>query len=112
MYASEVPKRLTAHQMDAAADILEERGWLQGDFYEFPQTSKGRVCALGAMDLTGSCNLIWQSMVDALMLELFNTTETNPGKGWSIAAWNDAPHRTADEVVKTFRKVAAGLRDA
>ncbi len=38
-------------------------------------------------------------------------SEVRDGVYDSIPHWNDAPERNADEVVKTFRKVAADLRE-
>lgn len=80
-----------------AATIIEARGHAKGVLEDF----RGRVCVLGAMNVAetgdafglGSCEP-WRLLVNHL------------GEN-SIPHWNNAPERTAGEVVETLRAAAA-----
>lgn len=87
----------------AAIKILETRGWCQGAL----EDSKGRCCALGAIDAaqleTGSS---WQVNAD-VQRALEKATRQD-----SIPEWNDRPRRRIGQVIKTFKRVLGLLKQS
>jgi hypothetical protein len=95
--------------LDAAHDVMLERGRCQGSF-EDPVSS--RVCTLGAVNIADSgeattCEISdtgWlarRGLHDAVLLD----SET------SIAGWNDDPATTDDMAFDAFRTAAKELRE-
>lgn len=92
------------------AEVIEERGWTQGKYID----ADGCVCVYGAMHVAqgrapldaGTSNPAEAHARLALLrtLHLPNSFVVDP-----LAAWNDAPERTAVEVVTALR-TAAGMR--
>lgn len=83
-----------AEALDGAADYIEEHGWLQGAFRD----SGGRVCAEGALNTRYG-----------FAYEAFHALSRHLGVD-SVADWNDAEHRTKEQVVKELRACAQSLR--
>lgn len=112
--------------LDKAADYLDEYGWCQGDLYE-DEAVTPRACAVGALYITVS-----GAPVEALCVrdpEAYRRAEAAAalvidtlGLGYLLARdesiqpvdelvwWNDGTDRTAQEVVDTFRSIAADYR--
>lgn len=78
-----------------AEQVIAERGWCQEDFTD----RDGHVCALGAVNvvLTGQP---WHEVVPDDIAALRKAIELvlSMEVGESVPDWNDADHRTADEV--------------
>lgn len=89
-----------ARDLRAAAEVLRRDGWTRG-FYTDPET--GAHCAVGAIrsaismtdsaPMTPALNERW----DALEVVL---------NGEGATFWNDAPGRTADEVIAALEAAA------
>jgi hypothetical protein len=96
------PTLTPAEVLDAAADYIRTHGWAQWQF----KTCDGHVCALGAIYEVvggyGDDRLAFDAAEDALIRTV----------GQTIGEWNDAPSRTADEVMDTLMEAAARLREA
>ncbi len=89
MTAAEVARR--------AADLLERDGWCQGRFSTFAR----RRCLSGALMAADR----WGSpAVQQVQKQVLVHTGT-----WCPSQWNDAPGRTADEVIALLRQVADEL---
>lgn len=85
-----------------AARYIETHGWVQGEL----GTCDGPVCAMGALHyLPGVMpeNQVeaWGRLMTYLKLSNEIVNQLHP-----IAAWNDAPERTKDEVVAALRAAA------
>lgn len=77
-----------------AADRLEEHGWCQGVAVD----RTGRMCVVGAVSYhADKAGKIWPAAVDRIQRQI---------DALDIAAWNDAPGRTQDEVVSMLREAA------
>lgn len=84
-----------------AADLIATGGWVQGQ----GETDDGRHCALAAISAAGTNgdeldDINWPGIF-AAEKRLRDVVED-----YWIAKWNDAPERTAEEVVATLRKAA------
>jgi hypothetical protein len=100
---------LTVEQVAArAASVVADRGHTKGQMEEY--TNGGPVCALGALcaALTGEASSPpkddegWELFMDTrARLQKITRTER-------LAEWNDAPERTAADVVGLFEMVANG----
>jgi putative intracellular protease/amidase len=97
-----------ADVLDRAADVIAERGHCKGD-YEGPD---GSVCAIGALLVA-----IAGGPADPLNARQFHTYMS--ARDWAsdvvgnaVARWNDAPERTADEVIAALREAARRERGA
>lgn len=100
-----------------AAEYIGEHGWTQGKMRE----STGAVCAMGALCMTANGGTetihrdsLWGEAVTALG-DVAGVAVIRTGPGWfgvnGVPKWNDAPERTAEEVVLTFKR-AAELADS
>ncbi len=78
-----------------AADILREYGWCQ-DAIEHPD---GRRCALGAIAMAARVLGLKEYFHAERAMEKMLPNETVP-------SWNDAPGRTAEEVIEAMEKAA------
>lgn len=89
----------TAEHLRRAAQHLLDEGWIQGHAHIPGRGS----CILGAIEITAKhCSvdeINWA--VDLVRLELQLL-----GWPWAIAAWNDRPGRTRDEVVGLLQSLA------
>lgn len=96
--------------LERAADLLDERGWHQGDYIG----PDGCLCALGAI-YTAVCGQV-PDLDDPLRgygNTMVTTAESRAAAelppGWpSLSLWNDEPGRTKTEVQALLRRAAAG----
>lgn len=104
-----------------AADLIEEHGWTQGDYF---RTRDGEpfegldewefgcsMCALGALRVADARDD--EDRFEEAVAALTRGLEATPGielfEGAEIACWNDEPGRTAEEVVAQMRATADRL---
>lgn len=112
----------TTQDLQNAYDILEHRGWCQGNFAK----DDNRVCLDGALRKAalGSQNTVaitskWtpltqeqadrleaaqQKLVDAIKLDYPGTGRTGVPAHRIIWCWNDAPERTIEDVKLILKK--------
>lgn len=91
-----------------AASILTDEGWIQRNFRD----STGAHCAYDALDQANSRLLGDRLIIPAY--EPFREFVVGPAKPLrfqrlTLSSWNDAPGRTADEVISTFLAAAEQL---
>ncbi len=79
-----------------AADLIERDGWCQGRF-----RNGRRRCLVAALDDVSHEAVTELAVVRVVLKE-------HTGERWS-SDWNDAPERTADEVIALLRQVANEL---
>lgn len=88
-----------------AANLLECEGWGQGDL-ESQSDGRTYYCSVGAIQkVAGVVNDRAYSLSPAGFTALAKM-ESWLGEGRSFISWNDAPGRTAAEVIAAFRTVA------
>lgn len=102
--------------LNRAADILDERGWHQGDFADSDDRC---VCLIGAINLAyaEAEGLPLLATGDHIGYDDYNEAygdaivRVYAATGEAFAtAWNDAPGRTKDEVQEMLRRAAGGVR--
>jgi hypothetical protein len=98
---------------DKAADEILVRGHIK----ESCINAAGEVCALGALSLAAGLQVVdpvtdkWNGppvayhLIDRIIRLMANRL------GVYTAEWNDAPERTADEVIEELRQTAKSLRE-
>lgn len=99
--------------IEAAADLLEEKGWTRGCFargvggvtVDIEDTSATCFCSHGAIYRAGY-DLVSYSENTRIGFEDYLAANTDCD---TIISWNDAPDQTAENVIKTLRKYAATL---
>ncbi len=79
-----------------AADLLERDGWCQGKF-----RNSGAHCVVAALTAVDDWSAPEQAAVRRRL-------RVHAGTEW-LVNWNDAPERTADEVIALLRQVATEL---
>lgn len=112
----------TADILDRAAEVIERNGWHQGDYFNRDQEGAGinpadcAVCTRGAINIVATggnpvndYDVNGVAAAEALDLFLWDTFEAEGRYG--IAPWNDAPERTAAEVIAVLREAAAAERE-
>lgn len=102
-----------AHDLDAAAQLLEEAGWIQGEYFD---KEEGCFCAAGAVfDVNG---ISWSNASS------YRKISNQPGaqraviaistyqriNDQSMLAYNDTPGRKASEVIASLRETAHYIR--
>lgn len=109
--------------LDAAADLLVQRGWIQGDFErtyldDDLKLKRGGCCAAGAIHYVRTGEAAededdWLAIEakEALVSELGHEPSEHLDPVEAIGNWNDAAE-SADEVIATLRRVAQQHRDA
>ncbi|MEU3052228.1 DUF6197 family protein [Streptomyces griseus] len=110
-----------------AADVIQRDGWHQGALFEgsnkapTPQRDvaarEAPVCALGAISRAtwGSCSSTGREYLasvvaaeaDATCLLLKQVEASTAGRYPSIPMWNDAPERSAEDVILALKRAAA-----
>lgn len=77
-----------------AVEVIKERGWCQGKLHD----ASGQVCMAGAFFTPLSCDH------EVLFLrKVFNRIQGAIGL---IGPWNDAPHRSKEEVINKLIEIA------
>lgn len=97
---TEVTPDSVAQVLEDAADHIEQKGWCQGEY----EADGGAVCAVGALDYaTGVSARGW----------LFGPAHRvfQRRLGLHIENWNDAPERTAHEVIDELKLAAKDIRN-
>ena len=99
---------------EKTAEYISEHGHTKGS-YEDPVT--GAVCALGAMQkvnaMTEKVNAMTEAYADyhaSCFKHVAIKLMQRIGHGY-IPSWNDAPERTAEDVILEFKHVAAELKE-
>lgn len=102
-----------------AAAVIRTNGHYKGDYFSYPESSVGicpsrtesPVCAVGALSLvvTGDPVPDTDQLRDLVAdfagrAPLASYDESNPIS--SVADWNDADRRTADDVIASFEQAA------
>lgn len=86
--------------LNEAADLIEENGWIQ-----YADTNpKGEFCALGAIIKVAQIN---RRSVEPMRLALVKCL---PAPNKAVTQWNDRSDQTKENVVKTMRACAKGLK--
>lgn len=107
----------TADILDAAANVIRENGWWQTFYYDLGADMPLRdrpCCARGAINLAangrhpGRLSNAGQDALGALERYL-NIGGEYPD---SVADWNDAPDRTAEQVIAALEGAARAEREA
>jgi hypothetical protein len=107
-----------AEILEAAADVLETKGWGQGCEFKMENGERTAFCAIGAIrEVIGFYNieqtLFFTTMVLAheamdVSNRVAGLMDTDQG---SVVSFNDKPGRTADEVIDLFKLTAKDLRN-
>jgi hypothetical protein len=87
-----------AADLRAAAEVLRRDGWTQGG-----ADPNGRRCVVEAILAEGRD---WRRALDAFRKQIDSNSGLRYPRGKGIAAWNDAPGRTADEVIAALEAAA------
>lgn len=100
----------TAKDLRDCADLIEKNGWTQGEFYkevEGVEPPDCPVCSIGAIFTVVEGNPVggggeWASIQRAMAAKtaMYRQVDDN------VIVWNDAPGRTAEEVISAFRACA------
>lgn len=108
-----------AETLREAADVIRRNGWIQGDYFDRDQLDGGRiskdcsVCLHGAINLAAGGdpeNDYHHNAVKATnTLVEWLWTALDPAIYASLSAWNDAPGRTAEQVIAALEAAAAGV---
>ncbi|GGR51529.1 DUF6197 family protein [Streptomyces roseolus] len=84
-----------------AAEVLMEKGHHKGDM----RNGKGAVCAIGALcDAAGNSEQA-VTLADQAA-EYLGMARFPSGTLHALARWNDAPERTAEDVILLFKELA------
>ncbi|MGW6255445.1 DUF6197 family protein [Streptomyces sp. NPDC055085] len=102
----------------AAIDIIQRDGWHQGDLYKPPATWKANcwreacdeaartapTCAMGALFRAAHGTSRWVDLTDSALgaVSLLQGHLGTP----MIPHWNDAPERTAEDVILAMKRAA------
>jgi len=110
-----------ADVLEAAADLLESKGWQQGAFDNAVNPDDSTAfCALGAIRAVTGYSLAKRNYIRdgdyALYRERYRYTlqasvALGAKVGLDVPAWNDRPGRTAEEVIDVMKHVAKDLRN-
>ena len=84
--------------LNRAADHIEKVGWHQGSMTKVPFDEMSPCCLVGAINAVASD---WAEL-NAAELEVAKRLRARGWK-WLIAAWNDLPERTVQEVLDLLR---------
>jgi hypothetical protein len=108
-----------AEILEAAADVLETKGWGQGCEFKMENGERTAFCAIGAIrEVIGFYNIeqgIFFTPAANLAHEAMNLSNRVAGlmhtDQGSVVGFNDEPGRTADEVIDLFKLTAKDLRN-
>lgn len=89
-----------------ASTVIEERGWLQGDWEAF---ADGPVCAMGALAIASGIGAYeMDATVNAAYHRISHYLALQDEKSTGVYNWNDKNGQTAESVIRTLRAVALG----
>lgn len=106
-----LPAKTTADVLRHAALLIEERGWCRAD----RQSPDGQLCIVGAIELAqfgsvhelGDIDGVPSEQIDPFALPGAMAVEKYLGlEARGTWGWNDAPGRTAAEVIAALRAAA------
>lgn len=100
-----------ASDFDAAADLLLQYGWCQGEYYEAPDgalTVEGAVLEAATGSPTPTATEPTPRAIYVLAALVVPGRDENPLP--LISSWNDADGRTLGEVLAVLRRAAADSR--
>ena len=96
----------TSEVLNRAADLIEERGWTQGDGWVLREsTPDAPLCLEGGIQ--AATGLVGQDRLDALWACPAWTAVADYLDTLNVYGWNDRAGRTASEVVEVLRACAA-----
>jgi len=98
MTTTNPPSDGVARDLENAATLLRERGWCQNQY----RRDDGACCAMGAIEATAGVSSRRALAAERLLLERLGCKY--------VEEWNDAPGRTADEVITALESAAALAR--
>lgn len=111
----------TSELLDKAADVIERNGWTNHEWFT---SAPGKRQYESPVDAWGAINVArgyapdnpLSGSVDAARALALHVGLADTGDrlwpSWELGAWNDAPGRTAEEVVRALRTAAASERGA
>lgn len=107
---TETQQQRMAELARRAANIIDENGLFQGDFYDpwAKDSDRCAVCAVGALRLVLANRPDAEPDDTELLTTTVDSFATFLGVP-SIPDWNDEPGRTAEEVVAAYRRFGASL---
>jgi hypothetical protein len=102
----------TSDTLNRAADLIEERGWSQGNGWILSSApTDATLCLEGGIQAATGRMGIHHCPAYKAVVDYLNTTrpaDINPTLGYVIPwSWNDQPTRTASEVIEVLRACAA-----
>ena len=106
----------TADVLNRAADLIEERGWVRGNWGTHAAAplclEGGILAALGQRFASVDLQDLWEcpsyrAVADYLALPYTREPGENLATEEALWAWNDENTRTASEVIETLRAAAA-----
>lgn len=88
----------------SAAEYLSENGWHQGALFAPSSSEEPPACAMGALKAatTGHYQVEWQALT--VLRKSLGLTGLDPDFKDLIAVWNDAPERTAEDVILALKR--------
>lgn len=104
----------TATVLRGAADVIRRNGWHQDSYYDsgYPDLPKNEcpVCARGAINIAANgLPDLTSDVTDAADDAMHQYLGIDGQFPHSLADWNDAPERTADEVIAALEAAADRL---
>lgn len=107
---TETREQRMAELVRRAANVIDERGLFQGDFYDPWETDpdKCAVCAIGALRLVATGRPDSEAHDEELVVETVNAFGRFLGVG-SVPDWSDEAGRSAAEVRDAFRRFGDSL---
>jgi hypothetical protein len=96
----------TSEVLDLAADLIEERGWVQGTGWE----GSGALCLEGGIAAAAGTQRWSNGMVNTVALHqcpAYIAVAEHLNRDAVLWQWNDAEGRTAEEVITVLRAASA-----
>lgn len=97
--------KTTAEILREAAEYIGEHGWIQGQL----SNPDGKVCAIGAINRAAKSDAVADTYdaIEALWNYLELPSGEQLGSGLHpVARWNDAPGRSAEDVILAMKCAA------
>jgi len=109
--------------LEAAADLLQSRGWQQRAFSDHADPRKATAfCAIGAIRTATGYSLaaveyqnfgavLYNVYRERYVYSMQASVALAAKVGGDVPAWNDRPDRTAEEVIDVMKHAAKDLRN-